>query len=70
MDIGSFFILLIVLVLVVGGAIFLVVNAGFVGGKRGSRPPVDPKARPRHTVVDLQQNLQDEPHGEPLDRRP
>jgi hypothetical protein len=70
MDIGSFFLLLIVLVLLVGGAIFLAVNAGFVGGKRGGESPVDPNARPRHTVVDLEQNLHDEPHGEPLDRRP
>jgi hypothetical protein len=74
MDPGSFFILLIVLVAVVGGAIFLAINGGILGS-RGSDPErqlgdqgADPDERPRHTRVDLEQNTQETPRGEPVDR--
>jgi hypothetical protein len=77
MDPGTFLLLIVVLVVFGGGALFLAVNAGILGSK-GSDPerqlgpddPADPDARPRHTKVTLEQNLQDDPRGEPLDRRP
>jgi hypothetical protein len=76
MDPGTFLLLIVVLVVVGGGALFLAVNAGILG-RKGSDPerqlgpdPDDPDARPRHTKVTLEQNMQDEPRGEPLDRRP
>ena len=77
MDPGTFFLLIVVLVLIGGGALFLAVNAGILGSKGsdperelGSGDRDDPDARPRHTKVTLEQNTQDEPRGEPLDRRP
>jgi hypothetical protein len=74
MDPGSFFILLLLLVAAVGGAIFFAIN-GTILGRRGSDPErqlgdqgSDPDERPRHTRVDLEQNKQDAPRGEPVDR--
>jgi hypothetical protein len=77
MDPGTFLLLIVVLVVVGGGALFLAVNAGILG-RKGSDPERqlgsddldDPDARPRHTKVTLEQNTQDEPRGEPLDRSP
>jgi hypothetical protein len=71
MDPGSFFLLIVVVVIVAGAAILFAGNAGLLG-RKGSDPErqlsADPDDRPRHTRVDLEQNLQDEPRGEPVDR--
>jgi hypothetical protein len=75
MDPGTFF-LLIVLLVVIGGVVgFFALNAGILGS-RGSDPERqlgpdsdgDPDERPRHTKVTLEQNTQDKPRGEPVDR--
>jgi hypothetical protein len=75
MDPGSFFLLLVILVLVVGGGIFFALNAGILGSKGsdperqlGTDPLQGPEDRPRHTKVTLEQNTEDEPRGEPVDR--
>ena len=77
MGIGGFF-LLLVLALVVTVAVLAITGnltwLGFRGsdpeahGAPGERESRDPDERPRHTRVDLEQNLQDRPRGEPADR--
>ncbi|MEA2179942.1 MAG: hypothetical protein QOG77_3239 [Solirubrobacteraceae bacterium] len=73
MDPGTFFLLIVVIVLVVGAVILFTGNAAILG-RKGSDPErqlsADPDERPRHTRVDLEQNTQDQPHGEPVDRVP
>ena len=73
MGAGGVLILLGVVVVLAVIAFVLAGNAGWLGA-RGSDPErqigSDPEQRPRHTRVDLDQNTQDEPHGDPVDRVP
>jgi hypothetical protein len=67
MDPGTFFLLLVVLVIIVVLGLLLAGNAGILGAKGKRQPPVDPDERPTHTIVNLEQNRQDEPRGVPSD---
>ncbi len=70
---GAGGVLILVGVILVLGVIAFVLasNAGWIGA-RGSDPKRRGGAeeRPRHTAVNLEQDLEDEPRGEPVDRRP
>ena len=76
---GAGGILILIGVIVVLGIVgfLLASNAGWLGargsdperqGVPGTDPARDPEERPRHTKVGLEQNTQDEPRGEPVDR--
>jgi hypothetical protein len=72
-DPGTFFLLLVVLVIAVVGGLFLAGNAGILG-RKGSDPkrqlgddPYAPEERPTHTAVDLEQSAERERRGVPLD---
>jgi len=80
MSAGAVFVLLVAIVLIAVVVLALTGNLAFLGA-RGSDPqrhgvpgegaPGDPaEGQPRHTKVDLDQNMQDEPRGEPVDRAP
>jgi hypothetical protein len=72
-DPGTFFLLLVVLVIAVVGGLMLAGNAGILGSK-GSDPKRQlgrdehaPEERPTHTAVDLEQSAERERRGVPLD---
>jgi hypothetical protein len=64
MDIGTAFILIVVLVVVVGGVLF-VAFGGALGGKRSERERLL-RERPEHTAVDLEQSRRGQ-QGAPTD---
>lgn len=74
MGAGGVFILFVVVVVLVLIVAMLTGNAGFLSASRGRRDREllsqdrDPETgdRPQHTAVDLEQNLEDEPHGRPV----
>ena len=75
MGIGGFFLLLVLALVLVVAVLAITGNLTWLGW-RGSDPeregvpgetPRDDE-QPRHTRVDLEQNLQDRPRGEPADR--
>jgi hypothetical protein len=79
MGAGGILILIGVIIVI---AVLVMVYTGNVGwlGRKGSDPAREISSRedgepesggqPRHTRVDLEQNREDEPRGEPVDRVP
>jgi hypothetical protein len=81
MGVGGFFLLIVVIVVLVVAVLALTGNISWLGwrgsdperqGAPGTSAGGDPSAdeQPRHTRVDLDQNTEREPHGEPVDRAP
>jgi hypothetical protein len=79
MSVGGFFLIIVLIVIVVIVGLVLTGNISWLGW-RGSDPErqgppgtsgagdASRQEQPRHTRVDLDQNLEDEPRGEPADR--
>jgi hypothetical protein len=81
MGVGGFFLIIVLIVIVVIIGLALTGNISWLGW-RGSDPErqgppgtsgagdASSEEQPVHTRVDLDQNLEDEPRGEPVDRNP
>jgi hypothetical protein len=80
-SVPGIFLLVVVIVVVVVLALVLTGNVSWLGwrgsdperqGAPGTSEPEELASdeRPRHTVVDLDQNREDEPRGKPLNRAP